>query len=123
MDRFKWSILALAQHADVQQALFPDFVPAGDELALNFEEALATIDRQGMAERQRSALDALDQKILSLSGQGNADFWLLPERLQHDDEWNAIRLLARAVAEAFSWEIETLPPAQGLYIETGSHPE
>jgi hypothetical protein len=74
MDTFKWSVLALAQPADVQRTLLPDFVPVGDEVALTFGDGLLTLDRQTITGSQVSAIEALDQKIVSLSGEGNADF-------------------------------------------------
>ncbi len=37
------AVVALAQSADVQLSLFPDFVCKADELALNFEDGLYEI--------------------------------------------------------------------------------
>jgi hypothetical protein len=116
MERFKWSILALAQTADVQLALFPAFLPAGEELALSFEQGLGEVDRESMTRSQKAALLSLDQLILSLSGESHADFWFEEEALRRDERWAEIRLLAKAVAAAFGWQVERPQPSPDLYI-------
>jgi hypothetical protein len=123
MDTFKWSILALVQPADVQRTLLPDFVPVGDELALTFGDGLLTVDRQGITERQQSAIEALDQRIVSLSGEDNAAFWLLEERLRCDPQWDEIRSLAKAVADAFGWPIVAPPADRGVVIRADNESE
>jgi hypothetical protein len=116
VERFRWSILALAQTADVQLGLFPSFAPAGEELALSFEEGLEEIDRESISSDQKAALLSLDQLILSLSGEKYADLWFEEEALRSDERWAEIRLLAKAVAAAFGWQIERPSPSPDLYI-------
>ena len=117
MEKLKWSVLALAQAADVQRSLFLGPTPTGDELALAFEDGLATFTFERATESQQSTLESLDQKLSSLSGEEHADFWLVEERLHIDPRWDEIRSLAKAVAYAFGWEITPPPPEQGIVIK------
>ena len=43
-NEFKNSIMALAAPASVQDALYPDFVAKGDELVLDYSNALSAIN-------------------------------------------------------------------------------
>lgn len=117
MEKLKWSVLALAQDADVQRSLFLGPTPTGDELALAFEDGLTSFKHDRATESQRSTLQALDQQLSSLSGEHHADFWLVEENLQVDPRWEEIRSLAKAVASAFGWEIAPPPPEQGIVIK------
>lgn len=71
------SVQALAQPANVRETLFPRFVAVGDELALQFDDALRGFDahHDSVSEEQRVALKVLDQYLLSLSGLKHAEFW------------------------------------------------
>lgn len=115
-DRFKWSILALAQSASVQIGLFPDFVCVGDELALNFENGLLEVDSSNFTENQRTAVSELDQLLLSLSGDDGTGFWFDKSALNSDSRWNDLRASARKAAEAFDWPIVPPSPSDDIYI-------
>ena len=117
-NRLKWSVLALAQPADVQLSLFPDFVCKGDELALNFDEGLRewADDEDTMTAEQRSAIHALDALILSLSGEHNAAFWFDENAIRSHPAWEEIRGLASQAALAFGWELKPPPPPDDIYV-------
>lgn len=111
------AVLALAQPADVQLSLFPDFVCKADELALDFEEALDNFfgHETEMDESERVELNALDRLILSKSGEKNAAFWTDEALLTHPT-WEEIRTAAKSAATAFGWELRRPPPSGAIYI-------
>jgi len=116
--KMQWAVRALAQPADVQSALFPDFTCKGDELGLSFEEALPELEGQEdqLTDSQRMAIDQLDKLLLSLAGEWNADFWLKEQSLHTDPRWEEIRTRATRVIDAFDWPSE-MPDASGdIYI-------
>lgn len=116
-ERLERAVLALAQPADVQFALFPDFVCKADELALDFEEALDMFSGHELelAEHERVQLNALDRLILSKSGQANADFWT-DEALLNHPIWDEIRVAAKSTVAAFGWVLRRPPPSGAFYI-------
>ena len=120
-NRLQWSILALAQPAEIQLALFPDFVCTGDELALNFEDGLHELagHEDEITEEQKAAIQALDTLILAMSGEHNSDFWTDDDALRSDPVWEEIRGLAKVAAEAFGWKPEAPPPSDDIYIPSG----
>ena len=117
------AVLALAQPADVQLALFPDFVCKADELALDFEDGRYEIvgHESEISGDQRAALNALDDLITSMSGQQNAAFWT-DEAVRSDAKWEDIRTAAKATAATFGWELRPPSPSGAIYIPTASHP-
>jgi hypothetical protein len=117
LEQLKWSVLALAQEAEVQESLFPDFVLVADELALNWESALRELEtsKPDMSDSQRSQIEKLDQLICVMSGPENLDFWI-DDALSERIEWDEIRLAARDVAHAFGWPIVPPPPSPDLYV-------
>lgn len=104
------SVQALAQPADVQRALFPDFVCVGDELANDLDIARRAFlaEAPPLASPQRDAIDSLDRYLDALSGEHNADFWLDADQLSLDPRWEVIRAKARLTLVAFGWPDE--PP-------------
>jgi len=116
VEKFKRSVLALAQPADVQSKLFANGVCKGDELALDFEEGLGELAEATVTAEQRVAIDALDKRILEMSGEANANFWLDETYLASHPAWEVIRSLARTCAATFEWKIEVPPPSGAVYI-------
>ncbi|WP_439571148.1 hypothetical protein [Sphingomonas sp.] len=116
-ERLERAVLALAQPADVQLSLFPDFVCKADELALDFEEALDMFfgHEVELAEHERVELNALDRLILSKSGQANAAFWTDDALLTHPT-WDEIRFAAKSTVAAFGWVLRRPPPSGAIYI-------
>jgi hypothetical protein len=97
-------VQALAQPAAVQISLFPDFAIVGDELALQFDEALrAYRTSEPVGAVQRGSLNDLDDYLATLSGPEDEHFWLDRTALASDVRWQRVRDLARAVLAAFNW--------------------
>ncbi len=119
-NRLEWSILALAQPAEAQLSLFPDFVHKPDELVLNFEEALDGLlgCEAQLTEDQWAAIRALDAPILAMSGGHHPDFWT-EDALRSHPLWEEIRGLAKRTAEAFGWELRAPPASDDIYIPAG----
>ena len=119
-DRLQRSILALAQPAEIQLSLFPDFVCKPDELALDFEDGLYELvgHEEEITEEQRSAIDALDALITSMSGKHNSEFWT-DDAVRSNPGWESIRGLAKVVVAAFGWELRPPPSTDAIYIPSG----
>jgi hypothetical protein len=111
-------VQALAQPSSVQVALFPDFAVVGDELALQFADALgayhasAPTDERG----QLRCLKQLDDYLTELSGPANERFWLDRAALGSDVRWQRIRDLAKTVLVAFNWPDEPPPKDGATYV-------
>ncbi|WP_044560813.1 hypothetical protein [Azospirillum sp. B4] len=117
LERLNWSVLALAQCAEIQIGLFPDFAPAGEELALCWEEALGELESGGadISSDQKDKIEALDKLILAMSGPdflrfGSDGGLNLPE-------WGPVRLAAAEVARSFGWPMVPPPPSQDIYLK------
>jgi len=110
------AIQALAQPADSQRALFPDFAAAGDELAIEFDEALKAFQSCGptLSPLQADALHELDEYLDALSGPAHADFW---DDLG-DHRWNRVRSLAASILAAFHWANECPPKDGAVYVSS-----
>lgn len=78
-ERFVWSVLSLAQPAEKQKALFPEYVNVADELALVWEEVLEDLDKSQLSQEQLDAVSELDEYMLSISGKTNAHVWTTAE--------------------------------------------
>jgi hypothetical protein len=119
-DRLQRAILALAQPAEVQLSLFPDFVCKADELALDFEDGLYELvgHEAAMTPPQRVAIDALDALLSRMSGEENSAFWT-EDAVRSHPAWEEIRGAARAVLVAFGWEFRRPPPSGAIYIRAG----
>lgn len=117
-EQLKHAVQALAQPAEVQAGLFPSFVVAADELALEFERtymgAEAAIGAQ-WSSVQADCLRKLDQEIERLSGEAFPEIWLAPDALSHP-AWATFRAHARDVMVAFSWPFEAPSKTAGIYV-------
>ena len=71
--RFEWSVRALAQPAEIQLGLDPDFVWVPDELAFEFDEWYKTFcafgGRRAIGRKRNWTPDtcAIDQQLASMS--------------------------------------------------------
>ena len=109
---------ALSQPASVQVSLFPDFAVVGDELALQFSDALLAY-RASAAEAdsaQSLALGQLDEYLSQLSGAENNGFWHERSALGSDERWQHVRDLARAALTTFGWSDEPPPRDGATYV-------
>ncbi len=114
------AIIALAQSADVQLSLFPNFVYKGDELALDFDDGrLDLVGRESNLNlSQRLTVDALDQLLTSMSDAGNSELWT-DEAIRNSAVWEDVRVAAKAAAAAFGWDIQIIPPSDAIYVPGG----
>ncbi len=113
-ERLRESVQALAQPPEAQRALFPDFVVLGDELALDFDEALRAHRRDAdpPSPHQAAALGELDDHLSALSGPAHLDFWEDPS----DPRWEHVRALAARVLDAFGWPHAPPPRNGAVYV-------
>ncbi len=111
------AVVALAQTADIQLSLFPDFVCKADELALDFEDGLYEMvgHEDEFSGKQRAAIDTLDKLILSKCGEQDASFWNETAVREHPF-WEEIRTAAKEAAATIGWDLSTLPPSNAVYV-------
>src|SRR4051812_11136819 len=113
LERLEWAVRAIAQEADVQTTLYPDFVCVPDELALEFDEHFRkVVKRDGLESlepEQRTALECLDHKLAEMSGPEHAELWK-EDALRESDQWTALRMMARDVISKMGWS--TTPPSK-----------
>ena len=119
-DQLQRAILALAQPAEVQLSLFPDFVCKADELALDFEDGLYELvgHEETTTPSQRAAVDALDNLLFRMSGKKNAAFWT-EDAVRSHPAWEEVRIAAKAALLAFGWEFRLPPPSGAIYVPAG----
>ena len=110
LEHLKWSLQALAQPGGVQVALFPPFVCVAEELALDLQNWLLVTRSQNLRVHPDalSAIAAIDQQLVKLSGKSNQDFWTI-EALKSDLRWENVRQDARTALSVAGWE-NTAPP-------------
>ncbi len=112
LQRLRWSIQALAMPADIQLALYPDFVVKADELALEFDENYELVDRSTFESSQLLALDKLNGKLEAMSAEGTdyyEDLWFDESELFRSNHWEEVRELAIAVLNTLRWPVEKPP--------------
>lgn len=111
------AVTALAQPAEVQLSLFPDFVCKADELALDFEDGLYEMvgHEASFTDAQRAAIDALDHLLSSISGERHAALWTETALSDHP-VWDQIRDAAKAAATTFGWDLQAMPASDAVYI-------
>jgi len=94
-EQLKRAVQALAQPAHIQIELFPNFVAVGDELAIDFSEALEAFVVSGalhLKRHQSAAVTRLDAELARWSGPAHAEMWVNPDLLASDKRWESIRL-------------------------------
>ena len=118
LDEFKRTVMALASAPEVQDQLFPDFVCKGDELVVEFDDALvAWRNNCAATEAQRRAVASLDFFINEHSGVDYSETYTERSSLFVDPIWVKIRALSYEVLEAFEWNYETPKPnANNSYV-------
>ena len=111
------AVVALAQPADIQLSLFPDFVCKAGELARDFEDGLyEMVGHEGeFSDQQRAAIDALDKLISSKSGERHASFWTDTAVREHPI-WEEIRTAAKLAAATLEWDLQNLLPSNAVYV-------
>lgn len=115
MTKFKWVTQAFSQPFKIQKNLFPHFVNAADQLAVEWEVALDEMDDSRLANIQRQMIKELDDYILSISGVDNLKYWN-DDALCHSQEWEKMRVQAKAILNVMGWD-HSIPPESGvIYI-------
>lgn len=119
-NKLRRAVIALAQEAEVQLSLFPDFVCKADELALDFEDGLYEMvgHEAEFTDEQMAAIEALDRFISPMGGRANANLWT-DDAVRSHPKWEQIRILARRAADAFGWNVRQLPPSDAVYVPAG----
>jgi hypothetical protein len=92
----------LAASAEVQVRYLEGLgvAPSADELALELDDAWLAASR-GLSDRQRAAVELLDEALRRLSGRENETFWTVVA-LESDPRWESVRSLARAALAELS---------------------
>ncbi|MEI1280616.1 hypothetical protein V6Z05_19955 [Leptospira venezuelensis] len=111
----KYALQALAQSAEIQNKLFPDFVCIADELALDFDNAYQAVKNDlgnTLNEEQTKLLDEIDSILDQNSGDINAQHWTI-EALASDIMWIRLRIRALATLDSFNWP--NIPPPSDFY--------
>lgn len=118
------SLQALAMPADVQLALYPDFVCKGDELAIDFDNFYRAVRGNYPDEfsaDQWATLEAIDRVLEEMSGAENAERWT-DNAVRTSSDWSTVRELARIALDALGWEV-TAPPSSAdrgnTYVPAG----
>jgi hypothetical protein len=111
------AVIALAQPADIQLSLFPDFVRKADELALDFEDGLyEMVGHEGQfSEQQRGTIDVLNALISSKMGEQHAAFWNETAVRDHP-LWEEIRIAAKDAAATIGWDLQSVPSSEAVYV-------
>jgi hypothetical protein len=110
LERFKWSLQALAAPANIQLELYPDSDWKVDDMAIEFEEWYEAIKKRQafFTARQAAILRKLNRTLDEISGPENAYYWM-EETLGVDPVWERIRSLAKDALRALGWPIEVPP--------------
>lgn len=102
-----WALQALAQPAATQKSLFPDYVCVADELSNDFGDALLNL-RNELNSKDIDILLKLDNKLDSISGKENAEYWT-NKALEDNEIWKDIRQEAVRILNYFNWKNEPPP--------------
>ncbi|WP_127960474.1 hypothetical protein [Serratia microhaemolytica] len=115
MNKIKQITKYFSQPYEIQKGLFPEFVNVADQLAVEWEIALNEIEDSQLTDEQKQAVQALDDYMLSISGPTNLVYWN-DNALQHSDEWNEMRRLAKIILNTMGWEDECTYETGVIYI-------
>ncbi|WP_456309375.1 hypothetical protein [Serratia proteamaculans] len=116
MNEIKRIVQSFAQPGEVQKSLFPDFVNVADELAVEWEMAFEEINDASLTDKQKQAIKALDDYMLSISGPSNIQYWN-NDALCHSKEWDRMRNLAEDILYVMGWEKNIPPKIQAIYVK------
>ena len=118
MESFKNTIMALASAAVVQDSLYPDYVAKGDELVLDYDEALKEIDIPSkLSKEQKSALNSLEKYLEEHSGEGFEEMYCETSSLYIDSRWDQIRKLALEFIKSMGWQYEVPNKNRAIYVD------
>ena len=118
VERLIHTLQALAAPPDVQLGRFPDFVAKGDELALDFDDALQLVydcPQLQLEAHQHESLDRLYRYLEERSARDRAAFWT-EAAIQSSPEWVAVRRLAVSALTSLGAPIDLPPPTDAVYV-------
>ena len=117
-NRLQQAVVALAQPAEVQLALFPDFVWKAQELALSFEDGLYEMvgHKDEFTAPQMAAIHAIEARLMRRDH--DDEFWT-DEGVRSNPVWEEVRALAKAAASTFGWVLDPPLPVPGVYVPGG----
>jgi len=111
--------MALASSAEVQDSLYPDFVAKGDELVLDYDEALNEYDiKLQLNEDQMVSLSNLEAYLEEHSGSEFEEMYCNSGSLYNDPRWEEIRVLAREFIESMGWQYQAPAKNDAVYVNT-----
>lgn len=118
---FRWAVYCLAQPAEMQLSLLPEFVCKADELALTFDDGLRELgrERSELSPHCQASLDALEAWLCQMSEAGDEGLWT-DNAVRNHPSWRVVRLLATAVLAAFEWDAPEPSPRQDVYVPAAS---
>jgi len=118
--RFEWSVRALAQPADIQLGLYPDFVWVADELVFEFDEwykkLCASVEAGKWPEAKLNLVHAINQQLVSMSTASDPNLWT-DEALAENEEWKNTRELALRCLHEMGWSLEPPPFERDLFVQ------
>lgn len=110
--------MALASSAEIQDSLYPDSVAKGDELVLDYDEALKEIDLQAkLNEAQKAALNKLESYLNEHSGKDYEEMYCDTTSLYNDSRWEQIRRLAMEFIVSMGWQHELPSKNKAIYVD------
>ncbi|WP_459583020.1 hypothetical protein [Dickeya oryzae] len=103
MNKLKWITQCFSQPYEIQKSMFPDLINVADQLAVEWELAMDEVDDSRLTDDQMQVIKALDDYMLSISGPANLKYWN-DDALRHSNEWDNMRLLAKAILDNMVWD-------------------
>jgi hypothetical protein len=120
--KLKYALQALAQSADVQLDLFPDFVRVADELALDFENWYSVFSQNNfdLTSAQKDYLEDLDALLREMSSDRSKEELWTDSALTNRHEWKIVRDLAKRILDEFNWELDKPPFDRNNYVRSSN---
>jgi acetoin utilization deacetylase AcuC-like enzyme len=114
--RLNWIVRALAQPADEQRRLVPDFADAAEDLAVEFEASLIGAELYNEPYANAPPIVALNEQFKKMSLGAEPSVWTDAD-LFSSQSWERVRVLARAAVEALGWAADSPgPDANAVYV-------
>jgi hypothetical protein len=105
--RLHWIVRALAQPADEQRRLIPDFADAAEDLAVDFDAILFRANSENEPCAKVPAIVALNEQFDLMGTEAN--IWT-DDALFSSPSWERVRVLARAAVEALGLPADSPGP-------------
>lgn len=116
MEDFERALFALASTPEIQNSLYPEFTCKGDELVLEFDDALLSIQIESFPLLAKTALDELNKFLDVHSGPDYEEHYCNNELLFTSDVWKQIRQLANELIESLGWTYNVPAKSGAIYV-------